>query len=284
MTTLFDLSSPPSRCGNAALGQYFTPEWAAQELVAKFLPDVGPRDLVIDPGCGRGPFLKSIPPAAAAIGVEIDPVLAQEAEANTGRRVITGDFTDPELDLPMASAVIGNPPFKVKTIDAFLRRSYKLLPTEGRCAFILPAYVLQTPSALLRWNRHWSISQTLLPRTLFQRARLPLLFVLFEKGMGPRLLVGFTLYHEAHEINGMPNWMKQLLIHGEAKRETWRCVVDRALRKIGGRGTLTEIYHAMQNRGDRASDNRWWKDKVRQVLQLHFARIGPATFALPDVA
>lgn len=278
-TDLF--GAPPTRnrqVGNGALHQYFTPEWATEELIDKFFPNLGRTDLVIEPSCGRGAFLKSVPAIAEAIGVEIDPAMAEEARLNTGREIICGDFA--QVDLPNASAIVGNPPFDMKTVDRFLRRAHDLLPQEGRCGFILPAYALQTPSRLLKWNRHWNISQTLLPRTLFQRARLPLLFVLFEKGCGPRRLIGFTLYHEANEINGLPNWAKTVLIHGEPKRQTWRCVVEIALRKIGGRGTLTEIYHAMNSRSARASDNQWWKDKVRQVLQLHFARFGPATYGL----
>lgn len=276
MTDLFEVEAAPARRGSAALHQFFTPEWAALELTAQFFPGLGPRDLVIDPGCGAGAFLKSVPGACEAIGVEVDPALAQRARANTGRHVICGDFT--EADLPMASAIIGNPPFDMHLVDKFLARSHSLLPNEGRCGFILPAYALQTPRRLIRWQRHWSVSQTLLPRTLFQRARLPLLFVLFEKGVGPRLLVGFTLYHEAHEINGMPNWMKRMLIDGEPQRQTWRIVVESALRRIGGRGTLTEIYHAMKDK--RPSENQWWKDKVRQVLQLHFVHVGPGEWAL----
>lgn len=275
---------------NGSLHQYFTPEWAAEELIAKFFPNLTQSDLVIDAGCGRGAFLKAVPAIAEAIGVDIDPIMVEEAKANTGREVICADFGDPEIpsQLGHCSAVIGNPPFKMAIVDKFLRNAHSLLPTEGRCGFILPAYSLQTVSRLLKWNKHWNISQTLLPRTLFQRARLPLLFVLFEKGCGPRKLIGFTLYHEANEINGLPNWAKTVLIHGEpmsgagAVRTTWRCVVEIALRKIGGRGTLTEIYNVMSHRSARASDNQWWKDKVRQVLQLHFLKIAPATFALPS--
>lgn len=270
------MTAPGTRSGLAKLHQYYTPEWAAEELVAKFLPNLGPKDSVMEPACGRGPFLKAVPRETHAIGVEIDPVLAQLARENTEREVFCGNFAD--MDLPPVSAIIGNPPFDMKLVDRFLAKSHSLLPNEGRCGFILPAYALQTPARLLKWSRHWSVSQTLLPRTLFQRARLPLLFVLFEKGVGPRLLVGFTLYHEAHEINGMPNWAKALLIHGESNRPTWRVVVEGALRRIGGRGTLTEIYHAMQDR--RPSENQWWKDKVRQVLQLHFVRVGPGEWAL----
>lgn len=276
MTTLFDMAQAPARGGDSLLHQWFTPEWAAEELIAKFFPSLGVADLVIEPSCGRGAFLKAIPIVAEAIGVEIDPILAEEARCNTGREILCGDFT--QISLPPASAIVGNPPFDMKMIDRFLRRAYGLLPNEGRCGFILPAYALQTPTRLLKWNRHWSVSQTLLPRTLFQRARLPLLFVLFEKGCGPRRLVGFTLYHEANDINGMPNWAKAILIHGEPKRQTWRVVVEVALRKIGGRGTLTEIYHAMKD--NRPSKNQWWKDKVRQVLQLHFQRIGPGEWSL----
>jgi hypothetical protein len=274
---LFDFPDRKKQTGNSKLHQFFTPEWAAEELVAKFFPHLGKTDLVIEPACGRGPFLKAVPWESEAVGVDIDPDLCEQARANTGRPVICGDFS--EVELPNASAIVGNPPFDMAAVDRFLRRSYGLLPNEGRCGFILPAYALQTPSRLLKWNRHWSLSQTLLPRTLFQRARLPLLFVLFEKGCGPRRLVGFTLYHEANDINGMPNWAKALLQHGEPRRQTWRCVVEVALRKIGGRGKLSEIYHAM--RDQRPSENRWWKDKVRQVLQLHFVRLGPGEWALP---
>jgi hypothetical protein len=280
MTELFEVETKRKQSGDHSLSQFFTPEWAAQELVAKFFPNLGARDLVIEPGCGNGPFLKAIPELSEAIGVEIDPKLAASARENTGRQIFCGDFADDDLPLPPASAIVGNPPFDMQLVDRFLRRSYDLLPIEGRAGFILPAYALQTPRRLIKWQRHWSVSQTLLPRTLFQRARLPLLFVLFEKGVGPRLLVGFTLYHEANEINGMPNWAKELLIHGQPRRNTWRVVVDVALRKIGGRGTLTEIYNAMRDL--RPSENKWWKDKVRQVLQLHFERIGPGQWALPS--
>lgn len=282
MTELFQLPIRAKQSGEAELSQYFTPEWAAEELVAKFFPGLGAKDLVIEPACGKAPFLKAVPAVTEAIGVEIDPTLASIARTNTGRQIICGDFANSEIPLPCASAIVGNPPFDMKLVDKFLRRSYDLLPHEGRCGFILPAYALQTPQRLIKWQRHWSVSQTLLPRTLFQRARLPLLFVLFEKGCGPRLLVGFTLYHEANEINGMPNWAKALLIHGEPQRQTWRVVVDVALRKIGGRGTLSEIYNAMKDL--RPSENRWWKDKVRQVLQLHFVRVGQGEWALPGAA
>lgn len=276
---LFETPARREQTGNHDLHQYFTPEWAAEELVAKFFPGLSGGDCVIEPACGRGPFLKSVPEAVEAIGVEIDPALAEVARENTGRHIITGDFADEGIELPPASAIIGNPPFDMRLVDKFLTRSYALLPTEGRAGFILPAYALGTPRRVIRWQRHWAVSQTLLPRTLFPRARVPLLFVLFEKGCGPRLLVGFTLYHEENEIHGMPNWAKRLLVDGEPRRKTWRLVVEVALRKLGGRATLPEIYHEM--RDARPSENKWWKDKVRQVLQLHFARVGPGEWALP---
>lgn len=276
---LFSFPARQKQDGDAALHQYFTPEWAALELVAEYFPSLRSDDVVIEPSCGRGTFLKGIPEDVRAIGVEIDPIVAEQARANTGREIICGDYR--EVELPPASAVIGNPPFKMGMVDGFLDRSHELLPEGGRCAFILPAYAIQTPSRLLKWNEKWSVSQTLLPRTLFPRSRLPLLFVVFDKDhVGSRRLVGFTLYHEAHEIYGMPNWAKVLLVHGQPRKQTWRCVVEVALRKIGGRGTLADIYAVMQHRSARASENQWWKDKVRQILQLHFTRIGPATYAL----
>lgn len=290
MTDLFPSPTadrrPLTAAKRSALHQWFTPCWAAEELVSTFLPFLDNYDTVIEPSCGSGSFLKAIPESVGAVGVEVDPIVAAQARQNTGRPVIDGDFCDETLELPAPTAIIGNPPFNMRLVDRFLARAHGLLPEGGRCAFILPAWSLQTSSRLLKWNQAWSVSQTLLPRNLFPRSRLPLLFVIFDKDRrGCRKLIGFTMYHEAAEIMGLPGWAKSVLHHGEPNtarpaRSTWRAVVDIALRKIGGRGTLQEIYHVMRERTARATDNKWWKDKVRQVLQENFVRFGPATYGL----
>lgn len=142
-----------------ALGQYMTPEWAAQELVESFYGDLGDADLVLEPSCGTGSFLKAIPPHVLAVGVEIDPNLAEVARTNSGRRVLCGDFRMIDLGDIEPTVVIGNPPFSVKLLNAFLDRSALLLPEGGRCGFLLSTYLFQTPSTVLRWNEVWSMDQ-----------------------------------------------------------------------------------------------------------------------------
>jgi len=65
------------------LGQYMTPDWAAHALVDRYFADLCCDDLVVEPSCGRGAFMRAIPAHVPVIGVEIDPDLA--AEAVTGR-------------------------------------------------------------------------------------------------------------------------------------------------------------------------------------------------------
>lgn len=93
----------------AELSQWFTPEWAAAMLVEKYFSSLSGSDLVLEPSCGRGAFLKAIPEHVPVVGVEIDPQLAQIARDTTGRRVITGDFNT--VNLPEGvTAIVGNPP------------------------------------------------------------------------------------------------------------------------------------------------------------------------------
>ena len=41
-------------------------------------------DLVVEPSCGAGAFLKAIPDEVPVVGVKIDPELAEIARQNTG--------------------------------------------------------------------------------------------------------------------------------------------------------------------------------------------------------
>jgi hypothetical protein len=159
--------------------------------VDEFWPNLSARDLVLEPSCGRGAFLKAIPRAVEAVGVEIDPELAAEAAAHTGRRVLCGDFRTIELDL-RPTVILGNPPYRMSTLDAFLGRAGELLPDNGQCGFLLASYMLQTPSTVLWWNERSSLEQRLVPRTLFSRAIRPLVFVLFTKDRQRKLLGGLV--------------------------------------------------------------------------------------------
>lgn len=272
----------PSQVGNVDLSQFFTPEWAAQAIVDEFWPDLVPgRDLVLEPSCGRGAFLKAIPPAVEAVGVEIDPAMAAEAVAHTGRRVLCGDFRTVELDVK-PTLIVGNPPYKMRTLEAFLDRACELLPDNGRCGFLLSSYMLQTPDTVLRWNERWSLEQRMVPRTLFPRAIRPLVFVLFTKDRQRRLLGGFLLYKEAAEINRIERGAKLLLVHGKPGRSCWRAVVEWALKGLGGKATVGQLYDAIEP--NRPTENRFWQEKVRQTLQRHFRAVERGVWELPERA
>ncbi|TJY57165.1 hypothetical protein E4T66_17290 [Sinimarinibacterium sp. CAU 1509] len=90
------------------LGQYMTPMWVAESLVQRHFAELDANDCVFELTCGTGAFLSAIPPHVEALGVEIDPELADIARANSGRRVITGDFRQVKFDL-RPSAILGNP-------------------------------------------------------------------------------------------------------------------------------------------------------------------------------
>ena len=184
---------------NPALSQWMTPDWMAEELVDAYFGHLSMFDTVIEPSCGEGAFLRAIPTHVRAIGVEIDPQLAARAVASTGREIIVGDFT--LADLPQVTAIIGNPPFKVPVVEAFLARAFQLLPNDGQVGFILPTYTFQTTSTTLRMAQRWHIEQAAIPREFFPKLSMPVCFARFTKGR--RGLVGFALYHEAGAVRSM---------------------------------------------------------------------------------
>jgi hypothetical protein len=252
-----------------------TPDWAALELVERYFSDLSAEDRVIEPTCGRGAFLRAIPGYVPAVGVEIDPALAAEAQRLSGRPVIVGDFRAAELPFT-PTALIGNPPFKLRDIEGILARALDLLPEDGRCGLILPCYTLQTPSTVERLARHWSIRQDMLPRTLFPRLSKPLCFALLTKGTA-RGLVGFALYHETAAIERLQARYRALLAEGEGS--VWVAVTRAALEALGGRAALADLYREIE--GHRPTSNRFWQAKVRQVVQRIAVRVDAGVWALP---
>lgn len=276
------LGMPTTRCtafhGAAELGQYMTPDWAAEALVERYFGDLGAGDSVVEPSCGRGAFLRAIPADVPALGVEIDPALAAEARKRSGRPVIVGDFR--LVDLPLAPvALIGNPPFRKATVDAFLDRAWQLLPEEGRVGFILPAFVFQTASTIEAMAERWSARQDMLPRNLFPRLSHPLCFALFTKGRA-RGMVGFALYHELAAVNRLRARYQALLAEGEGS--VWGAVTRAALEALGGEADLQRIYREIE--GHRPTPNAFWQAKVRQTLQRIAVRTGAGRWALPAEA
>lgn len=261
-----------------ALGQYFTPDWAAEALLERYYPNLGSGDVVLEPSCGTGAFLKAIPTAAEAIGVEIDPTLARIARERSGRLVVVGDFLKAKLPA-RPTCVIGNPPFKSSLVHAFLDRAWDLLPDEGQAGFILPAFVLQTPSAVERLAARWEIVQEMLPRNLFPRLSRPCCFVRFTKG--PRRgLIGFALYHEARAVQLLEQRYQTLL--RQSTGSVWETVTRMAMLRLGGTALLEHIYAEIE--GHRPTTNQFWKAKVRQTLQRIGQRVGPGVWTVPAVA
>lgn len=248
---------------NRALSQWFTPGWAAEAIVKRYFGDLSAASLVIEPSCGNGAFLAAIPSDVPAIGVEIDPDMADLARRNTGRTVVVGDYRDVLLPA-QASAIIGNPPFESKLISQFLDRSWSLLEEGGAAGFILPAYVLQTSTVVNRLSERWSIAQDLLPRNLFPRLKLPIVFSVFRKER-VRRLVGFFLFAESADVARMQKECRRLA-EQSGKPDTWRSVTLFVLDMLGGEASLDEIYRAVEPRRP-SLVNRTWQARIRNVLQ-----------------
>lgn len=259
---------------DASLSQWMTPAWVAEEVTAHALPDLAPGDTVIEPSCGVGRFLNALPAGVNAIGVEVDPRLANIAQRGGRATIVKGDFRTVELPVERCDAIIGNPPFQMEVLDGMLERCHELLDEGGPVVFILPAFAFQTSSRVVRYNRRWTISQEMLPRTLFPGIRLPLLLARFVKDRHPKL-VGMLLYHQSREIEEMPQIYRRALVEGASG---WKAVVEEALRRLGGEGSVSQVCEEIAPR--RPTDTIHWRAKVRQQLGLHFKRKGPALYAL----
>lgn len=266
---------------NAKLfGQYPTPVWVAEALVERYFPALDSRDCVLEPACGDGRFLQAIPAHVPAYGVELDPHLAAAAERRTGRRVFAGDFRTVPLDI-YPTAIIGNPPFKLGLIDEFLDRSYQLLPTGGVVGMIIPAYMFQTAARVVDYSKRWSLAQEMIPRNIFHGLSLPLLFAVFSKD-ARRTLVGFALYPETDAAKRLSPEAQDILANKRARGSVWREVVDWALTELGGEGEVSQIYRLVEGR--RPTENRFWREKLRQTLNRYFVRVGDARYARGPVA
>lgn len=236
-----------------------TPSWAARELWEAHFSDIGSGHTVLEPTCGDGRMLQAVPDTVNAYGVELDAQLAEQARERTGRLVITGDILS--VDLPRFNCVFGNPPFRADLVEAMLERIAAKMDDGSRCGLLVPAYFMQTPKRVLRWNRTWSIYSELLPRTLFPRLSKPIIFALFTKDPTPTL-TGMRLYVEADAISQLRPQFREMMENG---RGLWSQVVHRAVSELGGEAHLAQIYAAVSK--CRPTGNQWWREKVRQTLQ-----------------
>jgi hypothetical protein len=259
------------------LSQYPTPVWVAESLMERHFSTLDQSDFVVEPSCGPGSFLGAVPSEVPAVGVEIDAAVAAEARRNTGREVLVGDFRTLPLDV-RPTVIIGNPPFSLRLLDGFLDRAYGLLPEGGRVGFLMPAYAFQTAARVAGYADRWSLAQEMIPRNIYQGLRLPLVFALFSKDR-LRTLVGFALYREATDVQGLPAPYRETLAAGSGP--VWRLVVETALARLGGEADLQTLYSEIS--GCRPTRTQFWREQIRKVLRKHadtFKPVAPGRYAL----
>jgi predicted RNA methylase len=253
---------------------YPTPIWIAEQLIERHFPNLGKQHTVCEAGCGTGEFLNALPDFVNAYGIEIDTDRAAIARATTGRTIIEGDFTTAKLPSD-PTHVIGNPPFDAEIIDQFLERSHLILPDEGKIGWILPAYLFQTSGRIARYSTQWSIDVEMIPRNIFHRIKLPLSFAVFTKNH-ERRLIGLALYQEYEDWKTLRDQFRDILAHG--KRPVWKRLVEVALTHLGGHATLSDIYRVISP--NRPTTNQFWREKIRQICQIHFHRLSDGHYSL----
>lgn len=125
------LSARAPRTTQRNLGAYFTPDDASSVMVRWA---IRPGDVVLEPSVGEGQFAIAAQQHAASRGwdrldlyaCELDPTTAARAVergAVSPARMHVGDFME-ALHLPMADAVVGNPPYvRVRELSGRLRRN-----------------------------------------------------------------------------------------------------------------------------------------------------------------
>lgn len=264
---------------DTTLNQFFTPTWAAELIIKQFFPDLNRNSTVIEPACGDGRFLLALPSDVRAAGVEIDPVLADEARQNTGREILTSDFRTAELPF-RPTAVIGNPPFDSEIVDGFLDRAYEEMDYGGRIGFILPVYFFQTASRVVGYMKRFSLSQCLLPRNMFEQMQKPLMFATFAKER-QRTSVGFFLYEETHAALNLEKKFRLMFIGNQSRTSLWGEVVEQALLDLGGEAALQEIYSKVEGKRPYRG-NEFWKHQIRKIVQRTCVRVGPGRWRLNE--
>lgn len=264
----------PSR--KAELHQFFTPTWAAEALVSEFFPELNQEHFVVDPSVGDGRFLMALPEGVRAMGVEIDPEWAAEARKNSPHPIITGDFREAKID-EQPTHIIGNPPYDLKVIDGFLTRSHELLPENGKIGFLVPAYMFQTASRVVRYSEQFSLSQCMIPRNLFSGLQYPLMFATFTKDQR-RIMSGLFLYAETYSVQQLSKEFRYLFIGNDSRASLWGEVAEKALVNLGGEACLSDIYQEVE--GTQPTGNPFWREQIRKVLRANFVRVGKARYRL----
>lgn len=173
--------------------------------------------------------------------------------------------------------MLGNPPYDANIIDGFLDRGYEEMDYGGLVGFLLPVYLFQTASRVMRYFERWSLRQALLPRNMFQNMMKPIMFATFTKERN-RSMVGFMLYEETDQVARLPKQYRYLFMGNQSRASLWGELVEQVLTDLGGEASLTDIYAQIE--GNRPTDNAFWKEQVRKVLRKVAVRVGPARWSL----
>lgn len=257
------------------LEQWLTPAWAAEALLMRHYARLGAQDLVLEPGCGTGRWLRvlaELKPHVPSLGVEVDPRLAAIAQGH-GVSVLVGDFTRLPLVGVEPTLLIGNWPFAHKTFTAFLERAHQLLPEGGEAGVLTSVLAFKTTSVVMEHLQRWSIAVEVMPRDMFPRLRWPAVFARFTKDQCRRMW-GLALYEETAAARGLKVRYRAL---ADEHALTWRAVVLAALERLGGQAQLSVLYAEVE--GMRPSQTQWWREKVRQVLQKYALSQGGGVWA-----
>ena len=263
----------------ADLNQYLTPPWAANLLVDRYFANLTAGDYVFEPTCGEGAFLSCIEAHVPALGVELDPILADRARRYTGRDVVVADCLEFEPPKPV-TAMIGNIPFNTGFLDSLLNKAREYLVDGARVGLILSAHQLQTSANVARWSKDYSIESAMLPRDIYPRLSKPIVFAIFTRDRLEQF-AGMAIFIEAAEINALNKDIKRLFTE-QGPGGVWARVVEAALIAFGGEASLQEIYKYVEPR--RPTNNQFWREKIRQVARQKAAPVQSGVYRHPMAA
>lgn len=267
------------------LDQHDTPMWAAELIINRKFGDLRAGDVVLEPACGTGSFLRAIStikPGVRAIGIEIDEARAAIARRTSGHEVLVGDMRRVEIPTDALDAIITNPPFDLSLVDVIVEKGKRLLKEGGRIGLLIGAYAVQTEDRVLRYNEDFSLEVESVPRRLFPGLIAPMIYLTFTKDR-KRMMTGFMFYPELADVRGLPDRYESI-IQGSANTSgsIWFDALRMALEEHGGEAELDTLYQTIEGR--RPSKTQFWREQIRKVARQRCERVSESRYRLLDVA
>lgn len=152
----------------------------------------------------------------------------------------------------------------------------------GQVGLILPAHRLSHARPMQDIMEQWSVSQDLLPKTLFPGVTWPVVFAMFVKEQVRRFR-GFFLFDECTAVGRAPENVRMVLVKGARRKGVWRAVIEEAIKSLGGKASLDQIYSYIQGRKPKPIPT--WQATIRRELQGDaFIKLENHTFELATTA